>query len=151
MQLVITMSLVATLTFLAVPSYNQSIANSRMDSNNNSLANAIGLARVEAIKRGTHVAVKPTNILWKNGISVWVDDDRDGVIDSTEVVLKKFQPFQGTATVTTSSNSVIFKSSGFADAAASFLICDDRSGETGRSLTILISGRIRSIEDNTCT
>ncbi len=57
MELIITISVLAILTTLALPSFQQFIQNNRLAGQANELVAATQLARSEAIKRGVNVAV----------------------------------------------------------------------------------------------
>ncbi len=56
-ELMITIAIVAVLASIAVPSFNSVIANSRLTSQTNDFVAAINVARSEAIKRNTTIAL----------------------------------------------------------------------------------------------
>jgi type IV fimbrial biogenesis protein FimT len=151
LEALITVAIVGILAAIALPSYNESIASSQMRSNAFKLVGALQLARVEAVKRGEHVIVAPiTAGNWNAGIRVWVDEDRGGDYDVAEFVIRTLDATEGTGAFTNASANIVFLSTGFISSASTFGLCDSRTGETGRQISLLISGRINSTT-STCS
>ena len=144
----ITVAIAGILIGLALPSFNNLVANNNMTSNANLLVGALQQARMEAIKRNTHVVVKPTGTGWNSGFTVWVDSDRGNDLDASELIIRKVIPVQGKGVFTNSDSNIIFLSTGFIASAgtSNFTLCDNRSDEVGRTISILISGRVRNDE-----
>jgi type IV fimbrial biogenesis protein FimT len=81
-ELMIVLSLTAILMKLAVPAFQDVIRNNKVQTAANSLASAVGLARSEAVKRGTYVTICPTtnntsctasSTAWAGGWMVFID------------------------------------------------------------------------------
>jgi prepilin-type N-terminal cleavage/methylation domain-containing protein len=152
LEVLVTMAIVGVLSAIALPSFNETISRSHMRSNAGLFIGALNLARIEAVKRSEHVMIAPVTAGdWNSGITVWVDTDRGADLDTDELTLKKILPIQGTGSMTSGVANVTFLSTGFISAATSFQLCDERTGETGRAISVLISGRIRTADDNTCS
>jgi len=153
LEVLIVMGIVGILAAVAMPAFNDSVANSRMGSNANLLIGALNLARIEAIKRSGHVVVEPVSGTdWNSGINVYLDNDRNtkGLDDDVDLILKKVTPVLGDGNFSNSDARVTFLSTGFISTETSFELCDGRTGETGRTISLLISGRIRN-SDKTCS
>jgi type IV fimbrial biogenesis protein FimT len=80
LELMIAVVVLAIGVGLAIPTFRDLIRSSNVSSTANDLQVAINLARIEAIKRGTRVAVmsKSTNSDWSTGWNIVVDSTRDG-------------------------------------------------------------------------
>ncbi len=95
-ELMVTLSLLAILTMLAVPSFNGAIASSRLSSATNEVYTALAQAKSEAVRRGQRVTVCASANLtscsndsngWNTGWITFVDttrDDPEPSIDSGE-------------------------------------------------------------------
>ncbi|MDD3937832.1 GspH/FimT family pseudopilin [Rhodoferax sp.] len=94
-ELLVTLTIAAILLSLAVPSLASFVQSARLRGSSNELASALMFARSEAIKRGHAVtvcksenpnALDPscgTSATWQQGWLVFVDHDRDGVVDGS--------------------------------------------------------------------
>lgn len=105
-ELMVTISVLAILLAIAVPSFQSFILNSRLTATTNDLASALAVARSEAVKRATRVTVcksansgvtNPTCSTaanWQDGWIVFVDGGTAGTVDGTDSsnILRVFQP-----------------------------------------------------------
>ena len=105
-ELMVSLSVLAILLGLAVPSYRTFIQSTRLTAITNDLASALATARSEAVKRATRVTVcKSANVNaasptcsavanWQDGWIVFVDGSVAGTVDGTDAanVLRVFQP-----------------------------------------------------------
>lgn len=150
-ELMITVALVGVIAALAVPSFATMIANNRLATASNDVVGVLNYARSEAVKRGRSVIVDPTDGSdWANGMSVWIDRNANGSMQDSEE-LRRTSGAPGDVTITSSSNFA-FTGGGLLPNGASAVtiqVCDNRSGESGSSITVTLGGRIRS-EDLTC-
>lgn len=147
-ELMIVLALVAIIASFAVPSFSTMVANGRIASYSNDVVGVLAYARAEAIKRGRSVRVSPaTGTDWTSGAVAWTDQNSDGARQATEV-LRQTSSVPGSVSLT-STGAVVFTGGGFSSTTPTLTICDDRSGETGREITITAGGRIRA-EDKTC-
>jgi type IV fimbrial biogenesis protein FimT len=152
-EMLVVVAIIGIVGVTVVPALSEWIAGTRLPADGGKLVGALNLARMEAIKRSEHVVVAPASGTdWSTGLTVWVDTDRDGVVDGGEVVLQRVLAPEGDNTITSNGvNNVTFLSTGFISAASRFSICDSgRSGETGRDISVLVSGRVRTT-DLTCS
>jgi len=84
-ELVIALSIAATLFALAMPSYSRYIAEQRLLNEARRLSDAIMLARSEALKRNRHVVICATTVTapcgdaghWHGGWVIFEDEDGD--------------------------------------------------------------------------
>jgi len=147
-ELVITLLMVAILTAMAIPSFTTMIKNNRLTTQVNEFILALNITRSEAVKRGSSVTITANSSNWNNG---WT------VADSSGTALRIGDAVQGTMTLTSgNTNTVItYLASGTAigsptAAPGNFDLCDDRTGETGRRVSISATGRI-SVSNLTCS
>ncbi len=147
-ELMIVLALVAIIASFAVPSFSTIIANGRIASYSNDVVGVLTYARAEAIKRGRTVRVSPaTGNDWATGAVAWTDANADGARQAAEI-LRQTSEVPGAVSLA-STDLVVFTGSGFSSTTPTLTICDDRSGESGREITITAGGRIRA-EDITC-
>mgnify|MGYP001818960199 FL=1 len=79
---------------------------------------------------------------WSNGWIVWVDKDRDAATDANEIVAVN-GPLAGSTTFSSATVSAFtYDALGFGVTAGDALtMCDSRSGETGRVISVNNVGR----------
>lgn len=144
-ELMITLSVAAILLTLAVPSFTEMVANNRMTTNANQFVTAMNFARSEAIKRNAAIDVTATGGSWSNGWTVTVNSDG--------TVLNTFEALAGSASFTSAGGNTAFQyqASGRVTPAAgdTLTLCDDRAGETGRTVTVTNTGRVATA-NNSC-
>lgn len=171
-ELLIVLTLIAILAAVAGPSFLDFIKNNRLTAQTNDLLSDLSFARSEAIKRGGDVtlcatgdatAATPTcsgSPSWTTGRLVFVDADRDGNLDTGELILRKRVGLGSSANIlntldaTTSSGSytkasrVTFSGQGTASAGTGnhvlFALCDDRGPQFGKQIEVLVTGLTRS-------
>lgn len=142
-ELMITLSVAAILMALAVPNFTTTIKNNRLTTQANELISSINYARSEAIRRGTSVSLESGSTNWHTG---WTIKDKDSA------VIRNHEAFDSGSSLVGSVTTVTYKGTGFISAAAAitYTLCDDRSGETGRTITISLTGR-PSVANVTCS
>lgn len=94
-ELLVTLSVLSILLAVGVPSFGQFTTNNRLSSYTNTLFSHLSLARSEAVKRNTRVAIcKSSNGSactssgdWSQGWVIFVDQDNNANIDSSEQVI----------------------------------------------------------------
>ncbi|NKB37819.1 MAG: prepilin-type N-terminal cleavage/methylation domain-containing protein [Gammaproteobacteria bacterium] len=168
-ELLVTVAVVGTLIAIALPNYNIFVKNNCLTTTTNNLVTSLQLARSESIKRGRNVGVH-TISGWASGWIVFDDEDNGYDYDAgTDDILRDIAPTCGVGTmtiteingstgaapnpndVTASDTSFYYESTGFIDSAGTFEFCDDRTAETGRMITISITGRPTTNSEYTCT
>ncbi|MET1115506.1 MAG: GspH/FimT family pseudopilin [Comamonas sp.] len=102
-EILVTLSIVALLMTLAVPSFKPMLERWRVKQSVGALTDSLRLARSEAIKRGGNVAIQklanntdgctlaPTAADWGCGWRVFVDSDGDGNYAASEEILQLVQ------------------------------------------------------------
>jgi len=143
-ELMITIIIASILLSIGIPSFNHLIQRNRLTTYANEMVTTVNLARSEAIKRGTPIIISSTGgTNWSQG---W-----DLNIVSTDELLRTAPALDGDSTFTGSVTSVTFNSRGFTTlgALASWNLCN-ADVETGRRITIAITGRISVTELSPC-
>jgi type IV fimbrial biogenesis protein FimT len=162
MELMVTISIVAIMATIAVPSFIEMIRNGRMASQTNDLVLALTYAKSEAVKRNALVKVLKiadatttcggggSNTGWSNGWTVFIDSDDDNFIDNTEETLRVWPALEGTTLCFNAGASVEFRNTGgLKSGSGTFRLCDSRGAIEARGVTIsMLVGRIRRTTDS---
>jgi type IV fimbrial biogenesis protein FimT len=112
-ELMVTLAVLAILLSIAVPSFADFIRSNRAESQRAALISSLGLARSEAIRRGTQVRVSPLNGNdWTGGWRVWVDSNGSGTYNNGEAI-KEFAALTGGNTLASTVSPIIFSSQGY--------------------------------------
>lgn len=143
-ELMITLVVAAILLALAAPSFRDMIANNRLSGTTNQLQAALNLARGEGIKRNGLVTVSSAS-----GSNDWSDG---WSVSAGGTTIRTFEAVEGGQTVTATVSSMQFNGRGMLEGAGTPTIdvCDSRTGETGKQIQILRTGRAQAT-DLTCT
>jgi type IV fimbrial biogenesis protein FimT len=143
-ELIITLVVAGVLVGVAIPSFKNYIANTRLPTTTNDFITAISFARSEAIKRSALVrivAIAPTaDNEWGGG---WDMVDQGGTLIQTFPAIPTSITMNDTATDAT---TLAFDGRGFLSglaAGTTISICDDRPNEIGRQLIISPTGRVQ--------
>jgi type IV fimbrial biogenesis protein FimT len=160
-ELMITIAVAALLLTLGVPALQDMVRNNRLVSQTNNLVADVQLARSEAIKRNTQVALCRSNDLdatptcggstedWSTGWLVFADANGNGTYESASDTLLRIGYPSGTdATIfsnDTADANVTFAPDGTLNmgAVARFAVCDGRNNAEafGRQIDIGLMGR----------
>lgn len=142
-ELMIVLAIAAILLTLAAPSFRDLVLNNRLSVQTNRFVSAVNISRSEAIKRGVEITLASKNGNdWSDGWEVQLSSDSSVLYDG--------EALDASSTFTGSVSSIDFSPNGRKTSTGSlnFGMCDDRSGETGRTITIEFSGR-PSVTDKT--
>jgi type IV fimbrial biogenesis protein FimT len=160
LELLIALALIGIVTALALPSMRSFSQNDRLTTNINTMIGHLAYARSEAVKRSAQVsicissdALTCTGGNWEDGWIVYVDSNADDNFNAgTEEILRANQPLDGNNTFTPTGygNQVTYDNRGYVTATGSFLLCDNRSGDFGKTISISNTGRVRFQDDSTC-
>ena len=164
LELLIAIALISIVTAIAVPSMTAFNQNDRLTTNINTLTGHLAYARSEAVKRSQQVSLCISSdsanctggSSWEEGWIVYIDADNDDSFTedtaSGEVILRTQQLLDGgnTLTPTTFADQVTYDYRGFTTSTGSFLLCDNRPGDFGKTITITTTGRVRFEGDSTC-
>ena len=164
LELMVTIAIAGILMAVALPSYQTMVKNNCLTTSANSLVSSLQRARSEAIKRRSDVTMAATGGDWGAGWNVTLDEDRNnnstlddgedyngnGSLDNSVTILTS--NLSCGAAITGSATSVTYGSDGFLTSGSTetFDVCDDRTAETGRELSISITGRPNMNSEFTC-
>jgi type IV fimbrial biogenesis protein FimT len=141
-ELMIAVALAGVLAATALPSYTAMVKNNCMTTKANSLISSLQYARSEAVLRKTDITIATSKSSgdadyatneWGPG---WTVSDAGTTLRVVELscATTTFDETTGKATFT-------YDSSGYTNSSGIFDICDDRTGETGKQITINDLGR----------
>jgi type IV fimbrial biogenesis protein FimT len=177
LELMVVVTIAAILMGIAIPSFMEAIRSNRLTTYANELVTALNLARSEAVKRGVNVTVRRVDNLsstnlgvganWENGWDVFVDQqpvlgefDDDGDANLCEAgedcLLKTYMGMKTSYTLRGNSGAapdnftsfIRFSPSGQSNNIGSFVVCDDRDGNsipeqnTSRLIVVNSVGRV---------
>ncbi len=152
-ELLISITVIAILLILTLPSFKNTLMNNRILSQTDALANSLNYARNTALSQSINVLVCPASIAgstacgtnWQNGWMV-VSQPALGpsillqaTFSGTNDPMLSTVPIGGVA-----ASSVTFDSRGIATTQANFKSCDNRGGTFARSVNVLPTGFIQS-------
>jgi type IV fimbrial biogenesis protein FimT len=152
-ELLITLAIAGILAMIAAPAMGGLLVRSQTEDAEAAIANALHLARTNAVMHDHRVLVCPSNdgrhcqpgVDWQHGWIVFDDTDRNGQPDAGGKGLNVFARLPDGVRIITSTGRehIVFHPNGNAAGSnARFTICDARQ-ETGESVVIANSGRIR--------
>ena len=139
-ELMVTVTIAGILLSLALPSYQNMVKNNCLTAKANSLVSSFQLARSEAVRQRAPISIVATNAAaasnkWGSG---WTVEDAVGAD------IRVVQLSCDTTTIDNAVTTYTYDASGFPEegtVAGTFDFCDDRTGETGRQLTLSTTGR----------
>lgn len=107
LELMIAVTIVATLAAIAISAYWSYLFQTRMAGEINNLAVSLYQARIDALSNGTPVSVCPSNngvtcsgSRWEGGWIVFTDTGAPGQVDGTDAVLRIGQPIDSVTNLT---------------------------------------------------
>ena len=153
-EFMVVLTIVAIFITIGVPSYYTLIENNKVVSTTNKLSASLNFARMEAIKRGTRIAVCAagntsytacgSSTAWPQGWIVFADSDNNNAIDTTNDLVKITESPPTGILITANQNIIVFDSTGFlaSNAATLSLSATGCKGTNARTISISTSGRI---------
>ncbi|GAA5525064.1 hypothetical protein Maes01_01624 [Microbulbifer aestuariivivens] len=158
-ELMIVVAILAIVTTIGVPSFNTLIKDNRLTAAANDLVGALQFARAEAVRRGRTIQVGSLDGGVANGLRVWFDENGNGELNEGEelriVRLATASGLKVSGEVDGSSVAVL--NIGYSPRGAvkggsmRITLCDDRSGNHGKQLSLLASGLLRSSSGIACS
>ncbi len=155
LELVITLAIAAIVVGVAAPSFSSMIQDNRLSSQSRDIISALNLARSEAIKRGTRVALcKSANSSdcttdgnWAQGWIVFVDGDEDRARnDDDETILRVHGSLAGNNSLIGNRNVedyIAYAPDGRSVQPGTLSLCDSRKdNDKGRAIRISFTGRV---------
>ena len=163
-ELMVVMAIVTIMATVAVPSFMTMSRDSRLAVKHNDFIGTLNLARSEALARGRSVTICKWGVgddcdgqEWEDGWIVFVDTDRDGMVDNNErPVIRIYPPLtnnngQNNNTLrgtNTAANQIVFNSQGMLLAPGLLTFCDSRGASHARGLILSRSGQARVARDS---
>ncbi len=148
-ELMFVVALIAVLLGIGAPAMTTMVANNRISTVASDLLTDFTFARATAISRSQRVGICASNdqatcngSSWQQGWMIYVDANSNNAFDvATETIVRVHDalPSGLTVTATPPALDVVFRPSGPADAARSFLVC--KNGFIGRTIAINATGR----------
>ncbi|MWL88146.1 GspH/FimT family pseudopilin [Cupriavidus sp. SW-Y-13] len=161
-ELMVTLSVLATLAAVATPNLQSFLHNSRLSADATRLFADLELARSEAARRNATVTLCPVDAgnacsnNWTLRRILFVDADNDGAFDRTEELIRNSDPPQtstdiAAANLGTTSNRVRMRSTGVSTAPnASWKFCGKNATDAGKTVFMTGSGRPYTQSQSTC-
>ncbi len=167
----VTLAVAAILLSVATPNFRAAVEHAQQESSVYRLAGMLTLARSEAIKQSTRVAVcarandTSCGKDWNQGWLVFTDDgDNTGVIDAGETILATAPPLPGTVrlasyarvaagSTATAQNAIRFGPRGTSSwkNGGTFRFCTPSGDASARALNISLVGDVRHAAKNGST
>lgn len=154
-ELMIALAIAAVMLSLAAPGMTQLIASIWISTQASDMVANLALSRSEAIKRGMHATLCPsdsstacTPSAWSAGYIAFVDFDGDGSFDTgSDIILRVSGRLQGDNTLTSGDFSAAtplqFMPSGQAGKAGSFTLC--QNGQSSRVIAVTLAGGVNTV------
>lgn len=146
-ELMVTLSVLAILLMVAIPSFQTMILNSRLSSNADTFVNALNYARNTALSQAMNVKVCP---LSTPGSSTCGTDWTSGWIvvsqpsGGTDTLIKSQQSTNADPELTANVSNVIFDPHGLSTTQSNFTLCDSRGSTYARSIEVLATGYVQA-------
>ncbi|EGF33951.1 putative type-4 fimbrial pilin (signal peptide-like protein) [Oxalobacteraceae bacterium IMCC9480] len=150
------MAIVAILLGLAAPSFQSFVLDARLTSEARKILLALQTARSEASRINANVLLCASagdsvcGTDWTTNKLVFADVNNNKRRSTTETLVFSGAPAAATTTIAgPAAGWIEFYSSGQANAAATFKLCDTRTGNVGRLVSVGLTGR-PSLTTTTC-
>ncbi len=138
------LSVLGVIVAIAVPNLAGFVRSSKVRSAQSEMISSLMLARSEAAKRGVAVSVAasaPTlGSEFSAGWTVWIDANGNGVVDSTEVLIRRYPDIRSGVVLSTTGNvtQLIFAPTGFLApaTAVTFKVCG--KGDTTKGFNVAL-------------
>jgi type IV fimbrial biogenesis protein FimT len=157
-EALVTLTVVSTVSTVAIPAFQQLTSSQRISGAVNALVSALHLARSEAIKHSERVALCPSangrtchtgdagGVVWEEGYLLYIDRNGNHKIDTDESTVRLFGASEGLHIRSTPGrNHVTYQPSGMTPASnLTITICDKHGRGAPRSVIVSSSGRVRT-------
>jgi type IV fimbrial biogenesis protein FimT len=158
-ELLVTISIVAILAVVAVPSFNEAILGNKLTSFANNFVASANLSRSEAIKRNGIVTLCrsasgtgcATSGGWQQGWIVFSDTNKNGSVDMGETVIQYQQALSSDYLLTGDTYSISFQPIGGGVTPATLKLCRASSIAVEQKREIAISAMGRTTVKKTTT
>lgn len=153
----VTLTVISTVTTVAVPSFQQLTSSQRISGAVNSLVTALHLARSEAIKRGERATLCPSangrvchaggasGIVWEDGYLLYIDRNGNHAFDADESAVWMFGANEGLHIRSVHRDHVTYQPNGMASGSTiTITFCDKHGRGAPRAVIVSNSGRPRT-------
>lgn len=153
-ELMITLAVLAVLAAVAFPSFKSTLRSNRLSTTNNEILGLLALARSDAIRNNAGGGVcgstdgTACDGDWTEGVMAFSDLDGNGTLDAGDTVLR-YGEGNAQMTIGTPDPAIIaFDARGrrraVQDQDVTLTPVDCKAGESTRTLTVTLSGQVRS-------
>ncbi|WP_105101920.1 GspH/FimT family pseudopilin [Microbulbifer pacificus] len=158
-ELMVVIAVLGIIAAVAVPSFRSVIQDYRIVTTTDEINSTLQFARAEAVRLGGGVRVGGVGSDVANGLRVWVDENGNNSYDSGEE-LRVFNVESANLALTaevgatgTANLQLVFNARGETGLADTLTLglCDERTGNHGRQLEMLVSGSVRLLKNTACT
>lgn len=150
-ELIVSITILAILLGIGVPSFTNVIRSNQITAQTNALVSSLTFARSEATKRSARISICGNNAgtcsgntNWSGGWLVITDQDGDGAIDAgTDTLLQASNTPPSGIVITVGNTALTYSANGESTAQTVFSIKKNGCGTKGqRNITVELSGRI---------
>lgn len=155
-EMMVSLSVLAVILTLAVPSFHRFVQQQRLTATTNHLVAQLQFARGQAISRGSLVAACPSRDgrrctggnRWEEGWIVYLDPDKAGQPAGPQDVLRVVQAMPEHVIHSGGRHRVRFRPSGVAYGTnLTIRVCPRREAESARAVVVSNPGRVRAVRD----
>jgi type IV fimbrial biogenesis protein FimT len=152
-ETLVTLTVVGTVSAIAIPSFQQLVASQRMSGAINTLVTALHLARSEAIKRGERAVLCPSsdgracrnNTVWEDGFLLYIDRNGNREFDADETAVRMFGAVEGLRIRSAQRDHVTYQPNGMASGSTiTITFCSKHGLGAPRAVIVANSGRPRT-------
>lgn len=154
-ELLVVITVLAVLMVAAAPAMTDMIMNNRMVGVSNDLIADLAAARSESLRRSQRVVVCKnagddascsTSVNWENGWLLYLDVNSNTTLDVGETILRVRQALPAGYTINPAGigDTLVVRPVGLVTPAGTLRICDSRTGNYGRLITVAAGGRASS-------
>lgn len=148
-ELMVTIAIVGILSSIAIPSYQQLVASSRVSTQTSEFLTAMYFTRSEAVKRNARVTICKSSDnatctatgTWAQGWIVFVDASTAGTVDAGDTVLRVHPALTGSSTLagdTGVTNFVSYAANGQSPQSGTFNLCASNTAFDGRDIILSV-------------
>lgn len=155
-ELLITISLVTILLLIVSPSFTELIESNKQRTARDLLISALNTAQQQALSKNISVFLCPSSdgitcsTLWagSTGWLVYEDLDRDGTLDTSEIIVSQINT--DISTIANATPLIIFSPTGHVDNASTFTLCGHSTNQVSSQISITRMGTIEAAAGGLC-
>lgn len=162
-ETLVSLIIISIIVTISVPNFSHLWSRSQIDTVVNEFSNALYLARSEAIKQATRVTLcassdgsscAETENSWHHGWLVFVGSDADTQIDLEDSAIRIYQTNHSQLTLIGNrylTKKIIFLATGrITVLGGTIQVCSKDSGQKGKNIVLIATGRFRIDTDINC-